>query len=173
MLGSYQPECPRTLALRVRARAFLQHQVRYMVGASRRFALPQQTAGAPRLRVALPDAQLLCARLAAATLVQVGRGKLTPAAVRTLLEARDNSRAPAPAPAHGLYLTRVEYPQCCLDGTSAPSEALGDGDVGEVEDDDDDGADIADGECEGEPESSAADTDEREEPVAKRQKPGE
>lgn len=42
--------------------------------------------------------------------------------MQALLEARDNSRAPPPAPAHGLYLTRVEYPQGCLDG-SAPAEA--------------------------------------------------
>ncbi|GAU08555.1 tRNA pseudouridine(38-40) synthase TruA [Desulfoplanes formicivorans] len=44
-------------------------------------------------------------------LYQVGRGKLSPEQAKEILEARDRSLAPATAPAKGLCLEYVEYPQ--------------------------------------------------------------
>jgi tRNA pseudouridine38-40 synthase len=43
------------------------------------------------------------------TLLEVGRGKLTPQDVLTILEARDRSKAGPTAPAQGLCLVKVEY----------------------------------------------------------------
>jgi tRNA pseudouridine38-40 synthase len=43
------------------------------------------------------------------TLLLVGRGAVPPQAMVTVLQSRDNRRAGPPAPAHGLYLTRVLY----------------------------------------------------------------
>jgi tRNA pseudouridine38-40 synthase len=43
------------------------------------------------------------------TLSLVGTGKWTPAQVKEALEAKDRSASGPTAPAHGLYLTRVEY----------------------------------------------------------------
>lgn len=43
------------------------------------------------------------------TLLEVGRGKLTPQDVRAILEARDRTRAGPTAPASGLCLVNVEY----------------------------------------------------------------
>jgi tRNA pseudouridine38-40 synthase len=43
------------------------------------------------------------------TLVRVGEGKLDPAEVAEILRARDRSRTPNMAPAHGLTLERVVY----------------------------------------------------------------
>jgi len=42
-------------------------------------------------------------------LLEVGRGRLEPASVPTLLAARDRRAAPATAPARGLTLVRVDY----------------------------------------------------------------
>ena len=42
-------------------------------------------------------------------LVQVGRGRLAPTAIATLLAQRDRTLAPATAPADGLYLAHVDY----------------------------------------------------------------
>jgi len=42
-------------------------------------------------------------------LLEVGRGRLEPASVPTLLAARDRGAAPAAAPARGLTLVRVDY----------------------------------------------------------------
>jgi tRNA pseudouridine38-40 synthase len=43
------------------------------------------------------------------SLVLVGSGKWTPADIKKALDARDRQTAGPAAPAHGLYLTRVEY----------------------------------------------------------------
>ncbi|MEX5213151.1 MAG: tRNA pseudouridine(38-40) synthase TruA [Nitrospiraceae bacterium] len=43
------------------------------------------------------------------TLVEVGLGKRTPASLRDILAARDRSVAGKTAPAHGLFLIRVDY----------------------------------------------------------------
>ena len=43
------------------------------------------------------------------TFLLVGKGTLTPAAVRRILDAKDRSQAGATAPASGLYLVSVEY----------------------------------------------------------------
>ena len=48
-------------------------------------------------------------RILAGTLVDVGRGRLTPAAVAALLHSGDRTRAGPTAPAHGLILWRVDY----------------------------------------------------------------
>jgi tRNA pseudouridine38-40 synthase len=42
-------------------------------------------------------------------MVAIGRGKLAPEELATLLEARDRARVPAAAPACGLYLMEVRY----------------------------------------------------------------
>jgi tRNA pseudouridine38-40 synthase len=43
------------------------------------------------------------------TLVEVGLGKISPADVKHILDSKDRSRAAATAPAHGLFLKRVNY----------------------------------------------------------------
>jgi tRNA pseudouridine38-40 synthase len=43
------------------------------------------------------------------TLVEVGQGKRSAASLKDILEARDRRAAGVTAPAHGLYLVRVEY----------------------------------------------------------------
>lgn len=43
------------------------------------------------------------------TLVEVGQGKRTPQSLKDILAARDRCAAGRTAPAHGLYLVRVEY----------------------------------------------------------------
>ena len=43
------------------------------------------------------------------TLVQVGRGKWHPDAVKTALDAKDRAKAGPAAPPHGLYLSEVEF----------------------------------------------------------------
>jgi tRNA pseudouridine38-40 synthase len=48
-------------------------------------------------------------RVVVGTLVQVGEGRMHPADVRAILAAKDRSRAPKAAPAHGLTLERVVY----------------------------------------------------------------
>jgi tRNA pseudouridine38-40 synthase len=48
-------------------------------------------------------------RCIAGTLIEVGRGKLAPAAVKDILASRDRRRSGPTAPACGLYLVRVEY----------------------------------------------------------------
>ncbi|MBN1217672.1 MAG: tRNA pseudouridine(38-40) synthase TruA [Anaerolineae bacterium] len=45
------------------------------------------------------------------TLLEVGRGRLAVEEVGQILEARDLTRSAAPAPAHGLCLVRVTYPE--------------------------------------------------------------
>ncbi len=48
-------------------------------------------------------------RTIAGTLIEVGRGKLTPDDVQSILEGRDRKAAGPTAPAHGLTLVRVTY----------------------------------------------------------------
>ena len=48
-------------------------------------------------------------RTMVATMVEAGRGKLAPAQVTALIEARDRSLAPASAPPQGLFLIEVRY----------------------------------------------------------------
>lgn len=43
------------------------------------------------------------------TLVEIGQGKRSPGSVKAILHARDRSAAGKTAPAHGLYLVRVDY----------------------------------------------------------------
>ena len=45
------------------------------------------------------------------TLVEVGRGKLSPSKMRLILEAKDRREAGPTAPPQGLYLWRVGYPE--------------------------------------------------------------
>jgi tRNA pseudouridine38-40 synthase len=47
------------------------------------------------------------------TLVDVGRGRLSPGAIADVLAARDRAAAGRTAPAHGLYLVKVDYPPGC------------------------------------------------------------
>jgi tRNA pseudouridine38-40 synthase len=44
-----------------------------------------------------------------ATMVEAGRGRIAPAQVAALLQARDRALAPASAPPCGLYLIEVRY----------------------------------------------------------------
>ena len=44
------------------------------------------------------------------TLLDVGKGKITASMIRTVIEKQDRGVAGASAPAHGLYLTDIEYP---------------------------------------------------------------
>lgn len=48
-------------------------------------------------------------RVMVGTLVQVGTGELPPAKVQKILEAEDRTQAGPTAPAHGLFLIRVNY----------------------------------------------------------------
>lgn len=49
-------------------------------------------------------------RALTATMLQVGRGKLTLDGFRQVIEARDCTKASFAVPAHGLFLIEVEYP---------------------------------------------------------------
>ena len=48
-------------------------------------------------------------RIMVGTLIQVGRGRMPPDAVRSILDDRDRRRAGPTASAHGLYLWHIEY----------------------------------------------------------------
>lgn len=50
-------------------------------------------------------------RATVGTLVDVGRGKITPEEFAAIIEAKDRSLAGTSAPAEGLYLTEIEYPE--------------------------------------------------------------
>jgi tRNA pseudouridine38-40 synthase len=49
-------------------------------------------------------------RFLVGTMLEVAGGRRDPAIIRRLLESGDNHEASSPAPAHALYLDRVEYP---------------------------------------------------------------
>jgi tRNA pseudouridine38-40 synthase len=48
-------------------------------------------------------------RAIAGTLVEIGRGRRTPEAMRDILASRDRAQAGPTAPARGLFLVAVEY----------------------------------------------------------------
>ena len=48
-------------------------------------------------------------RILTGTLLEVASGKLSPSDITEILESRDRRRAGFTAPAHGLYLNRVDY----------------------------------------------------------------
>ncbi len=48
------------------------------------------------------------------TLLDVGRGKLKPEDVKTIIKSKDRGQAGASVPAKGLYLTKIEYPENIL-----------------------------------------------------------
>jgi tRNA pseudouridine38-40 synthase len=48
-------------------------------------------------------------RFMAGTLMRVGKGQLVPKDIEAILDARDRAKAGPLAPAHGLYLTQVDY----------------------------------------------------------------
>jgi len=48
-------------------------------------------------------------RIIVGTLVEVGKGKIEPQEIKKIIESKDRSRAGPTAPAHGLYLIKVEY----------------------------------------------------------------
>ena len=43
------------------------------------------------------------------TLMEIGRGKMTPEEFQTILQMRDRTTAGPTAPAHGLFLEKVFY----------------------------------------------------------------
>ena len=50
-------------------------------------------------------------RILAGTLVETGLGKIRPGSVKTILESRARNNAGQTAPAHGLYVLQVRYPE--------------------------------------------------------------
>ena len=48
-------------------------------------------------------------RILTGTLVDVGKGKILPINIKKIINSKDRSKAGVTAPAHGLYLTKVEY----------------------------------------------------------------
>lgn len=59
-------------------------------------------------------------RFLVGTMLEVGLGRRPPGTVARLLDAGDNRETAAPAPAHALYLERVEYPpELYLESVSA------------------------------------------------------
>jgi tRNA pseudouridine38-40 synthase len=63
------------------------------------------------------------------TLVDVGRGRLTPEDIPKLFELKDRSKSGSTMPAHGLCLVEVEYPDPAnsLRRTDSASGTAGDG----------------------------------------------
>lgn len=50
-------------------------------------------------------------RIIAGTLIEVGKGKLKPEDIKMIMESRDRQKAGPTAPAHGLTLVEIEYPE--------------------------------------------------------------
>ena len=50
-------------------------------------------------------------RIIAGTLIEIGKGALKPKDMKRIIEARDRAAAGPTAPAHGLTLLRIEYPE--------------------------------------------------------------
>lgn len=60
-----------------------------------------------------------------AALVQVGQGRLQPDDIKTILEAKDRSKAPPTAPPQGLFLESVGYaPESLVFDSLRPQEPL-------------------------------------------------
>jgi tRNA pseudouridine38-40 synthase len=59
-------------------------------------------------------------RLVVGTLLAVGRGKITPAGFKAILLAQSRIDAGSAAPAAGLFLSRVEYPEGLVPEEAAP-----------------------------------------------------
>ena len=57
-------------------------------------------------------------RFLVGTMLEIGEGKREPDVMRELLAQEDNSKVSAPAPPHGLFLERVEYPKELYTGTA-------------------------------------------------------
>jgi tRNA pseudouridine38-40 synthase len=45
------------------------------------------------------------------TLINIGRGKINPEAIEAILAKKDRAEAGQSVPAHGLYLTHIQYPE--------------------------------------------------------------
>jgi tRNA pseudouridine38-40 synthase len=73
----------------------------------------QQTVDGSRLTFDITGNAFLyrMVRTIVGTLIQVGLGHLAVDEMKHILEARDLTRSAAPAPAHGLCLMRVTYPE--------------------------------------------------------------
>jgi tRNA pseudouridine38-40 synthase len=56
-------------------------------------------------------------RFLVGTMLEIGEGKREPDVMAELLAQEDNSKVAAPAPPHGLFLERVEYPTDLYMGT--------------------------------------------------------
>ncbi len=50
-------------------------------------------------------------RIIAGTLIEVGKGRIHPESIKKIMEARDRQKAGPTAPAHGLTLVEIEYPE--------------------------------------------------------------
>ena len=50
-------------------------------------------------------------RIIAGTLIEVGKGRIKPEDIKKIMEARDRQKAGPTAPAHGLTLVEIEYPE--------------------------------------------------------------
>lgn len=50
-------------------------------------------------------------RIIAGTLIEVGKGMIRPENIKNIMEARDRQKAGPTAPAHGLTLVEIEYPE--------------------------------------------------------------
>lgn len=57
-------------------------------------------------------------RAVVGTLVEVGKGKITPEKMIAIIESQNRSNAGASVPAHGLFLTEVIYPETITNGSN-------------------------------------------------------
>jgi tRNA pseudouridine38-40 synthase len=73
-------------------------------------------ARARRLAIVVDGVLYNMVRTIAGTLLEVGRGRLEPAAVERILASADRRTAGATAPAEGLWLLRVHYPEPLFEG---------------------------------------------------------
>jgi len=83
----------------------------------------EEAGGELRLRIGADRFLHKMVRIITGTLVEVGRGRWGPGRVAEILLTGDRTQAGPTAPAHGLFLRRVEYPERCL--APPPAEACG------------------------------------------------